>query len=276
MEIGKSRAPQPDFKAYRKEANTFSVKDIFRISKEDLTLFFDKRNMDEPRNQGECRQCLNLLKDCGYMNGLLSMLSTDFKTGIIGSETDLARRARIFGNNKVPLPTISSFTEHWARQFEDSQIIMLIISATIYLFFCLFQEDSTEYLEALAIYSGVVLLTFCAAWAEHQQESQFLKIKDEINSATVTVFRGQYGTESTVKVDELVVGDIISVQQGDIVPADCLLIEEMNIAVDESKYGNGMAVEKEPSSWHDVNDNNAIDLYKRQPWLYDEKDKDQI
>jgi len=92
------------------------------------------------------------------------------------------------------------------------------------------------------------LATLIAAWAEHKQERQFLKIKDEVNNTSVTVFRGQYGTESEILVKDLVVGDVISVQQGDIVPADCILIEEMNIFIDETKYGNGMSVEKEPSA----------------------------
>ena len=103
-------------------------------------------------------------------------------------------------------------------------------------------------METLTIYAGAVLATLIAAWAEHKQERQFLKIKDEVNNTSVTVFRGQYGTESEIFVRDLVVGDVISVQQGDIVPADCLLIEEMNIAVDESKYNNSRSVEKEPSA----------------------------
>jgi hypothetical protein len=45
-----------------------------------------------PLNQGESRQTLNLLKDCGYIQGLLKILVTDANTGIIGSETDIRRR----------------------------------------------------------------------------------------------------------------------------------------------------------------------------------------
>jgi len=51
-------------------------------------------------------------------------------------------------------------------------------------------------------------------------------------------------------VSDLVVGDVIDVSQGDIVPADCILIEEMNIKVDESIYGTIGDVEKEPSAHH--------------------------
>jgi Ca2+-transporting ATPase len=122
-------------------------------------------------------------------------------------------------------------------------------------------------MEALTIYSGAVLATGIAAWAEHKQESQFLKIKDEVNNTKVTVFRGQYGTESEILVRELVVGDVITVEQGDIVPADCILIEEMNIVVDESKYGKPRNVAKEPSALHqgeDVDPNNP-DNHRENP-----------
>jgi magnesium-transporting ATPase (P-type) len=37
-------------------------------------------------------------------------------------------------------------------------------------------------------------------------------------------------------MDDLVVGDIVTIESGDIVPADCLLIEEMDIEVDQELY----------------------------------------
>ena len=47
---------------------------------------------------------------------------------------------------------------------------------------------------------------------------------------------------------ELVVGDIVDVKQGDRVPADCVLVEEMNITVDQNYYFAGeFDVEKEQS-----------------------------
>jgi magnesium-transporting ATPase (P-type) len=75
----------------------------------------------------------------------------------------------------------------------------------------------------------------------------------------VTVFRGQHGTEQEILVSDLVVGDVIDVFQGDIVPADCILIEEMNIKVDESIYGTIADVEKEPSA-HWIENNQGQDV----------------
>ena len=39
-----------------------------------------------------------------------------------------------------------------------------------------------------------------------------------------------------IKVSELVVGDLIQINQGDRVVADCVLVEEMSITVDQTMY----------------------------------------
>lgn len=48
----------------------------------------------------------------------------------------------------------------------------------------------------------------------------------------MTVLRGQYGTTQEILQTDLVVGDVVMLQAGDRVPADCLLIEEMDMFVD--------------------------------------------
>jgi Ca2+-transporting ATPase len=61
-------------------------------------------------------------------------------------------------------------------------------------------------------------------------------LKKEINNQTVVVYRGGHGTCTSIPIRHLVVGDIVDIQQGNRIPADCILIEEMNITVDESMY----------------------------------------
>jgi hypothetical protein len=56
----------PNFDEFNKSNEKHSVKKIFRVSPEDLNLFFSKRNLKFPDNQGESRISLNILKHCGY------------------------------------------------------------------------------------------------------------------------------------------------------------------------------------------------------------------
>ena len=90
-------------------------KSIFRVRKDDLTLFFEKKNIKKPDNQGECRVSLNILKDCGYNHGLCRLLNSDKDTGIIGDKKDLERRQLLFGKHSIALPKIQTFETLLAR-----------------------------------------------------------------------------------------------------------------------------------------------------------------
>jgi magnesium-transporting ATPase (P-type) len=97
------------------------------------------------------------------------------------------------------------------------------------------------------------------------KERQYLKLKDEINNQRVTVYRGAYGTCLSIKVRDLVVGDIVDIQQGDRVPADCILIEEMHVTVDQSMYNpSETAVEKDSSKYHGL-DAPEVDNHTEHP-----------
>lgn len=195
-------------------------------------MFFEKKNLKVPPNHGECRNSLNILRECGYNTGLCQLLVTQTESGIIGDEEDMTRRHKIFGKNKIALPSITSFHELLASQYEDDNVVFLIIAATFYLFFSIFSKSKTAYIETLTIYLGVFFAALISALCDWIKERQFLKIKDEINNAEVLVYRGGYGVVHAISVRDLVVGDVIDVQQGDRIPADCVLLDETNIAVD--------------------------------------------
>jgi len=68
----------------------------------------------------------------------------------------------------------------------------------------------------------------------------------------VAVYRGRDGSTKTLPITELVVGDIIKLEQGMRVPADCVLIDSFDVACDES----AMTGEPEHMEKTHVNDGN--------------------
>ena len=118
-------------------------------------------------------------------------------------------------------------------------MIFLIWAATVYLMISMFSHSETAYIESLTIYSGLLFSAIISAFCDWIKERQHLKLKDEINNQTITVYRGAHGTVQQIPVREVVVGDIVDLKQGDRVPADCILVEEMNIKVDQSMYFTG-------------------------------------
>jgi Ca2+-transporting ATPase len=59
-----------------------------------------------------------------------------------------------------------------------------------------------------------------------------------IKEETVAVIRGKQGATSSISVWDLVVGDVILLETGSRIPADCLVIESSDLVVDESTYEN--------------------------------------
>lgn len=225
--------------SHYKKLSALDNKNVFRLTKKDLTLFFDRSNIKLPDNQGESRISLNILRDCDYNNGLCKLLNTDPEIGIIGDQDDLKRRQKIFGNHFIALPKTQSFNTVLARQFEDEYVQTLIIAATVFLIFGVFRPPSEQIqaqIEVLSIFTGVLFATLISAVSDYIKESQYLKLKGEINNQKITVYRGAYGTCTSIPVRDLVVGDIVEINQGDRVPADCILIQEMNITIDQTIY----------------------------------------
>lgn len=89
----------PNLRQFRKESKKVSNSQIFRVEKEDLCEFFKPEQHKKPPNTGECRNTLNMLRECQYNAGLCRLLGTDMKTGIIGDKEDIERRQRFFGKH---------------------------------------------------------------------------------------------------------------------------------------------------------------------------------
>lgn len=218
---------------FENDAEDYNRK-VFRLSPERLTMFFDKLRYQKPDNTGESRVSLQILKTINYITGLSQLIDTNAMTGIIGDKGDLARRRRYFGKHFVAMPQLESFW--WVklpRQYEDTNVVSLIWAATLYLGFSIFSDNSMAYVETLMIYFGIFFAAFIQAICEYQKDAQWLSLKNEINNQEITVYRGN-GDPRTVKVRDVVVGDLIQVSAGNRVPADCILVEEMNMTVDQS------------------------------------------
>jgi hypothetical protein len=155
---------------------------IFRIDKQDLREFFNPKQHKLPDNVGECRNTLNMLRECGYVHGLCRLLGSDFKTGIIGDKPDIERRQAVFGKHTIALPQIQTFMTILYQQFEESMVIYMTWVATLYLFFSFFgsAEDGNGqgYIESLTIYFGLMFACLLAALCDWIKQKQHLKIKD--------------------------------------------------------------------------------------------------
>ena len=88
-----------------------------------------------------------------------------------------------------------------------------------------------------------------SAFCDYVKEQKLLELYDEVNNQKVIVYRGAYGTASSIPIQDLVVGDVVQLTQGDRVPADCIILDEIDLVIDQSMYskklGQDRVVKKE-------------------------------
>jgi len=121
------------------------------------------------------------------------------------------------------------------KQFK-SPIILILIAAAILSFVL---QDNTDAVIILVIVFASGLLSF---WQEMGATNAMKKLLDII-SIKVHVLRD--GNKTDVPVEEIVPGDIAILVAGDMIPADCLLIESKDLFVNEASLtGESFPAEK--------------------------------
>ena len=141
-----------------------------------------------------------------------------------------------FGENTRSLPRIRSYLEVLWDQCDEFLVLLLLVFATVSLVASFWSDVPYKWLESVSIYFAVLFAALIQSLCDYGKERQYLNLRSEIMNEQATVLRGQYGTSQTILVNDLVVGDVVILQAGDRVPADCLLIQEMDMTVDEKMY----------------------------------------
>lgn len=121
------------------------------------------------------------------------------------------------------------------RQFK-SPIILILIAATVV---SMFVGDLTDGLIILAIIVPSVLLSF---WQEYRANQTMEELLGRVQ-VKVNVVRN--GVEISIPITQLLVGDLVDLRIGDIVPGDLKITNSNGLLVDESVLtGESMAVER--------------------------------
>ncbi|MBR2438450.1 MAG: calcium-translocating P-type ATPase, PMCA-type [Bacteroidales bacterium] len=141
-----------------------------------------------------------------------------------------------YGTNDLTPPARESWVKLLLGKFNDP-IIKLLLFATLLSFITGYFHGSI--VESLGILVAVFLATFISFINEYKAGKEF-DILNRINDTVpVKVYRN--GAVTQIPKNELVVGDIVIVTQGDEIPADGKLLETMELSVNESSL-NGESV----------------------------------
>ncbi|ELP90177.1 cation-transporting ATPase, putative [Entamoeba invadens IP1] len=190
----------------------------------------------------------------GGVKGICSSLNVDEKAGI--SDETISQRVQQYGNNLLPPAERQSFFEIWKEALSDQTLLILIASAVVSLILAAIvphakrecpnivdMEGGSDYYEGFAILTAVLAVSLIGAWNDYSKQSKFIEIAERETDCSVKILRNGIPTESTSS--QLVVGDIVFLSVGDVLPADGVFLKGSGIRIDESEMtGESVACKK--------------------------------
>ena len=198
------------------------------------------------------RKDLNKYSSLGGAEGLMSKVYFDVNTKKGADSNSIIPRREEYGDNVLPQAEMKSFMDHIKEALEDTMMQILCGAAFISLVLGLTVPDphtgkveyATGWIEGAAILVSVVVVVFVTAINNYTKGLKFAQLSAETSKRNVNVIRDGYKQE--VDTTELVVGDILYVNSGDLLPCDALFIDGVECKADESAItGESDIVEKD-------------------------------
>lgn len=158
------------------------------------------------------------------------------KSDVNGLTSEEAQKRLLeYGKNELVEKKKASPVELFIGQFKDILIIILVIAA-IAAFYVGDVVDSIVILIVVFINAVVGFIQ------EHRAEKAMEKLKGLIASEAVVI---RDNKKQKIPANELTLGDIVIIEEGDNIPADLRIIESFDLRVDESALtGESLPVEK--------------------------------
>ena len=183
------------------------------------------------------------IKEYGGSEGIMVKLVTDPKKGISSKD----HREDDFGSNKVFVEPVPPFCAYVCEALEDPMVRILIVAAIVQIVLgcTLGEEPEKDWVDGLSIIIAILVVTLVGSITNYQKETKFHELNTVQNEGTkYKVIRN--GITEEIKSDDILVGDLVKIMVGDILPADMILIEGSGIKMDESSLtGESDSLRKE-------------------------------
>jgi Ca2+-transporting ATPase len=112
-------------------------------------------------------------------------------TPVSGTGAQYADRTRTFGRNRLPDRKTNSFIKLFWEAYKDKIIVLLTIAAVISLALGLYEALSggskVDWIEGVAIFVAIFLVTIATAGNDWQKEKQFAKLNRRVNHGPLSL-----------------------------------------------------------------------------------------
>lgn len=153
-----------------------------------------------------------------------------------------ADRIRVFKRNVLPAKKATPLWKLMWNAYNDKVLILLTVAAVISLALGLYEtfgvdqpEDApapVDWVEGVAICVAIIIVTVVGSLNDWQKEKAFVKLNAKKDDREIKVIRS--GKSFMINVREILVGDVLHLEPGDLVPVDGIFIEGHDVKCDES------------------------------------------
>ncbi|KAK9708459.1 plasma membrane calcium [Basidiobolus ranarum] len=157
----------------------------------------------------------------------------------IGVNSDsLDQRRQVFGTNTLPETKAKNIFQLMWMAYEDKMLRLLTVAALISLALGIYQDvTSTDgadvhWVEGFAIIIAILIVVLVGSINDFQKEKQFRNLNRKKEDREIRVTRN--GATCLISIHDLLVGDILHLEPGDIVAGDGIFISGYNLKCDES------------------------------------------
>ncbi|KAH8422449.1 uncharacterized protein LDX57_000204 [Aspergillus melleus] len=194
----------------------------------------------------------------GGLSGLVKGLHTDATSGLSANESAISShhtstsangasepffdRVRVYKNNSLPEKKATPLWKLVWLAYNDKVLHLLTAAAAISLALGLYETFGAhhepgepmpvDWIEGCAICIAIVIVVLVGSLNDWQKERAFVRLNAKKEDREVTVVRS--GKTVRISVFDVLVGDVLHLEPGDIVPADGIFIEGHNVKCDES------------------------------------------
>ncbi len=147
-------------------------------------------------------------------------------------------RKRIFKDNHLPAKRSKTIFELAWIAYNDKVIILLSVAAVVSLALGIYQSinkingEQVQWVEGVAIMVAIIIVVTVGAANDWQKERQFVKLNKKKDDRKIKVIRS--GKSREISVYDVLVGDVVHLEPGDMIPVDGIFISGHNVKCDES------------------------------------------
>jgi len=147
------------------------------------------------------------------------------------SNEEASKRLKQHGENKIKKKKSVKPIKIFLSQFTSPLILLLIAAALVSYSMRFLPGEESRIIDTILIL-GIVLISGIVGFLQEYKAEKSVQALQKMATPKTIVIRG--GQKREIPINKVVPGDVVLLEQGDVIPADAEIFDQTNLRVDES------------------------------------------